>query len=66
MMSALFQAWPGDLHTAPSSTLLLPIGMQIPVASIETRGGLSTWIGGMPFLTAMAVPSFPPGKRSVR
>jgi hypothetical protein len=30
--------------------------MQIPVDSIETWGGSSTWLWGMPFLTETAVP----------
>jgi hypothetical protein len=41
--------------TTASSTSLLPIGMQTPVASMETSGGRSTWLWGMPFLTATAV-----------
>jgi hypothetical protein len=42
LMFESFQAWPGDLQTAVSSTSVLPIGMQTPVASIETSGGRST------------------------
>jgi hypothetical protein len=41
-----------------SKTSMLPIGMQTPVASTETRGGRSTWLWEMPFLTAMAVQPF--------
>jgi hypothetical protein len=41
------------------------MGMQTPVASTETRGGRSTWIWGIPFLTATAVPPFLPGWRSI-
>jgi hypothetical protein len=33
LMSASFQAWPGDLQTAASSTALLAVGMQTPLAS---------------------------------
>jgi hypothetical protein len=50
--SVSFQAWPGNLQTAESSTSLLPIGMQTPVACIETSGGRYTWLWGMPFFTA--------------
>jgi hypothetical protein len=32
--------------------------MKTPVASTETRGGRSTCVWEMPFLTAMAVPLF--------
>jgi hypothetical protein len=65
IMSASFQAWSVDLETAASSTSLLPVGMQTAVASIKTRRPKSTWLLGMPFLTAMAVPPFLPGKQSV-
>jgi hypothetical protein len=58
VMSESFQAQPGDLQTAASMTSLLPIGMQTPVASTEIRGGRSTWLWGMPFLTATAVSPF--------
>jgi len=34
--------------------------MQIPVTSIKTRGGRSTWLCGISFLTATAVPPFKP------
>jgi hypothetical protein len=44
VMSVSFQVWPSDLQTAASSTSLLPIGMQTPVASIDTSGGRSTWL----------------------
>jgi hypothetical protein len=66
MTCASFQAWPGDLQNAASNTSLLPIGMQTPTTSIETRGGRSTWLLGMSFLTATAVPPFLPEKQSVR
>jgi hypothetical protein len=36
-MSASFQVCPGDLLTATRRISLLPIGMQTPVASTETR-----------------------------
>jgi hypothetical protein len=51
-MSLSFQAWPGDLQTAANSNSLLSIGMQNPVAFIETNVGRFTWLWGMPFLTA--------------
>jgi hypothetical protein len=54
------------LQTAASRTSLLPIVMQTPVASVETSGGRSTWLWGMPFLTETAVRPFLPAKRSVR
>jgi hypothetical protein len=38
-MSASFQAWPGYLQTAANSSSRLPVGLQTPVASIETSGG---------------------------
>jgi hypothetical protein len=56
-------AW--DLQTDASSTSLLPVCMHTPVASIEKNGGMSTWLGGMFFLTVTAVLPFLPGKRSV-
>jgi hypothetical protein len=59
--SESFQAWPGDLQTAVSSTSLLPISIQSPVASIETSGGRSTWLWGMPFLTHTAFTPFSSG-----
>jgi hypothetical protein len=37
-----------------------------PLCLLLKRGGRSTWLCGMPFLTATAVPPFLPGKRSVR
>jgi hypothetical protein len=40
--------------------------MQTPVASTETRGDRSTWLWGMPFLTATTVTPFQPGQQSVR
>jgi hypothetical protein len=41
-----------------SNTSLLPISKQTYVASIEKSGGRSTWLWGMPFLTATAVLPF--------
>jgi hypothetical protein len=35
--------------------------MKIHVASIETSRGRSTYLWGMPFLTATAIPLFFPG-----
>jgi hypothetical protein len=64
-MSASFQVWAGDLKIASSSTSLLPIGLHTPVSSFKNSRGNSTWLCGMPFLTAKAVSSFLPGKRSV-
>jgi hypothetical protein len=58
MTSASFQALPGDLQTAASSTSLLPIVMQIPVTSIETCEGRSKWLLVMPSLAATAVRLF--------
>jgi hypothetical protein len=63
-MSLTFHAWLGDLQTVASSTSL-PIGMQTPVDSNETSGGRSTWLWGMPFLTATTVLPFLSGKWSV-
>jgi hypothetical protein len=57
-MRSSFHAWPGDLQTHASSTSLLPVGMQTPVASVETSGGKSTWLWGMSFLTAATVSPF--------
>jgi hypothetical protein len=57
-MFVTFRTWPGDLQTAASSTSLLPISMQVPVASTETSR--STWLWGTPFLTATTVPHFLP------
>jgi hypothetical protein len=62
--SASFLTGPRDRCTIHYS--LLPIGMQTPVASPEASGGRRTWLSGMPFLTATAVPSFLPTKLSVR
>jgi hypothetical protein len=42
VMSASFQAWPGELQTAVMSTSLFPIVIQTPLASTETWGGRST------------------------
>jgi hypothetical protein len=55
-MSVSLQAWPDGLKTAASSTSLLPIGMQTPVTSIETKGARSTLLRGIPSLAATAVP----------
>jgi hypothetical protein len=57
-MSASLQVCPVDLYTPASRISLLPIGMQTPVASTEMRGGRSTLLWGMLFLTATAVPPF--------
>jgi hypothetical protein len=65
-MSASLQVRPGDLYTAASKISVLPIGMQTAVASTEIRGGRSTGLWGMPFLTATAVSPFLPGWRSIR
>jgi hypothetical protein len=56
-MSSSLQVCPGDLY-AVESRVSLPIGMQTPVVSTQIRGGRSTWLWRMPFLTATAVPSF--------
>lgn len=42
IMAASLKARPGDLRIGTSKTLLFIIGMQIPVASSETRGGRCT------------------------
>jgi hypothetical protein len=36
-MPASFQAWPSDLQTTASSTLLLPVGMQVTEACFFNR-----------------------------
>jgi hypothetical protein len=40
--------------------MLFPSGMWAPVDSVETRGGRSTWLCGISFLTAMAGPLLSP------
>jgi hypothetical protein len=61
LLSASFQVRSGDLYTAASRTSILQIGMYTPGASTETRGGRSSWLWGMSFVTATAGPSFLPG-----
>jgi len=40
--------------------------MQTPMTSTDTVRGWTTWVGGMLFLTAMAVPPFVPRKWSIQ
>jgi hypothetical protein len=61
VMSASLQARLRDLYTTARRISLLPIGIQTPVSSSKTRGGRSTRLWGMPFLTATAVLPFVPG-----
>jgi hypothetical protein len=66
MASTSFHARSGGVWRAASKSSLFPICTQTPVASIETRRGRSTWVCGLPFLIAKAVPPFKPGWRLKR
>jgi hypothetical protein len=56
-------AWP--LIDCCKQHFTITNGYADPVASTEARGGSSTWLWGIPFLTIAAVPPFLPRKWSV-